>query len=672
VTAAAHPLLFLVCLFFQTRRNVMSSIKLRFYAALTMVLGFGVLAGGACTTAESDELSENDELNEDDGVKTAGLTPSPITQFTKVFIVGDSLSDTHRMGDGLIPYCPNSKRGYWNKRFSNGYLWIDYLMQDNPGLANKVSNYAVGGSGILKNYGSGIIGKTEKQAQDLVAQNPASTVSNSMVIIWAGANDIKEAAKTGSSSDFGHSIFNTLKTNTIEYLQNQGVDHFVLVGVPRIDLVPVAKSWSAGDKGWVAIAVNTLNTDLKNYAAQKGHVFVDVAAKIGTILNGSVTTVNLTDLSNPCWDGPNCVEQGDTAGRYTDQSCTGKMFFDRVHPTSGAHCGIAKWMEQAMSTQYIVSGGNDGLESCARRAQTEEAQWGQLPRNHSQPRPVVFKVQAQLNPSEFICQSQCYGAGEAQAEGTRGNITLPNNTTVGYCTCKAKETGWPLTFNSSGQIAGKACVQIKEPSDPDTWDDNYLCYKDAQGVTWSWAGSVAGMRCTQVNEGAEPASHTWNDNFLCVPNASPHQLSWSSAGPIAGKACVNFYEASDPDTWDDNYLCVDHGLQWSNAGPIAGKWCLQIKEPADPDTWNDNYLCANYDFGMKWSWAGPIAGMRCTQINEGSEPASHGWSDNYLCVPPASPLQFSWSMAGPIAGKTCVNFAEGADPHTWNDNYLCY
>ena len=74
---------------------------------------------------------------------------------------------------------------------------------------------------------------------------------------------------------------------------------------------------------------------------------------------------------------------------------------------------------------------------------------------------------------------------------------------------------------------------------------------------------------------------------------------------------------------------------------------------------------------MRWSFAGPITGMKCTQINEGAEPAEHSWTDNYLCVPDDSSLDFQWSSAGPLATKECIQWLEAADGHTWHDNYLC-
>jgi peptidoglycan hydrolase-like protein with peptidoglycan-binding domain len=113
----------------------------------------------------------------------------------------------------------------------------------------------------------------------------------------------------------------------------------------------------------------------------------------------------------------------------------------------------------------------------------------------------------------------------------------------------------PIAWSSAGPIGGRVCTQITEGSDPDTWNDNWLCSTQDYGIRWSSAGAIGGMRCTQITEGSEPASHTWNDNFLCVPTNSPLNFAWSSAGPIAGKTCVMWHEAADSHTWLDNFLC---------------------------------------------------------------------------------------------------------------------
>lgn len=104
-----------------------------------------------------------------------------------------------------------------------------------------------------------------------------------------------------------------------------------------------------------------------------------------------------------------------------------------------------------------------------------------------------------------------------------------------------------------------SCIQINEPADPHTWQDNFLCSNRDLGIRWSFRGPIPGMRCTQITEGAEPPQHTWHDNFLCLPPESPLELAWSARGPIPGLHCLRFLEPSDPHTWSDNFLC------WSRA-----------------------------------------------------------------------------------------------------------
>jgi len=63
---------------------------------------------------------------------------------------------------------------------------------------------------------------------------------------------------------------------------------------------------------------------------------------------------------------------------------------------------------------------------------------------------------------------------------------------------------------------------------------------------WSCSGPIDGMVCVQIIEPADP--HTWDDNYLAVPNDSLINFFWSSAGPIAGLNCVQWIEPADPDT----------------------------------------------------------------------------------------------------------------------------
>lgn len=239
-------------------------------------------------------------------------------------------------------------------------------------------------------------------------------------------------------------------------------------------------------------------------------------------------------------------------------------------------------------------------------------------------------------------------------------------------------TAGPLTFSCDGPQVGLACLNVNEPSDPHTWNDNYLCTAQPLGLRWSYAGPLEGMTCTNTPEAAESNPGAWADNYFCAPPQSPWRFIWSSAGPLAGKHCVHWNETADPDSWHDNYLCAEPvsafsnaGFTFSMAGPRDGE-CVNVDEPSDPDTWSDNFFCGPPGLGLRWSFAGPIAGLRCENVAESAEPLAAAWADNYLCVAETAPVQFHWSSAGPIAGLPCVRWFEHSETSaTWLDNWLC-
>lgn len=111
------------------------------------------------------------------------------------------------------------------------------------------------------------------------------------------------------------------------------------------------------------------------------------------------------------------------------------------------------------------------------------------------------------------------------------------------------------------------CTQINEPSDPDTWSDNYLCTSRPIGLQWSYAGKIDGMNCTSLNVPSEPGAQAWADNYLCLPSNSAYTLTWSTSGPVANKSCVQISEAADHDGWTNNYLCFDPAVTVVTGSP---------------------------------------------------------------------------------------------------------
>lgn len=82
--------------------------------------------------------------------------------------------------------------------------------------------------------------------------------------------------------------------------------------------------------------------------------------------------------------------------------------------------------------------------------------------------------------------------------------------------CSERALG--LRWSSSGAIAGMTCVNVKEPSES-MWSNNYLCTPENWGLTFSNDGVPSGKECVTFNEPSDPNS--WNNNALCWdPNAN--------------------------------------------------------------------------------------------------------------------------------------------------------
>ncbi|MEZ4398936.1 MAG: SGNH/GDSL hydrolase family protein [Kofleriaceae bacterium] len=369
----------------------------------------------------------------------AAALAKDLTSFAHIYVLGDSLSDQQNQRSSAVPRCPNQHLGYWNGRFTNGYNWVDYLTQDNPSAGAKIINKAVGGSKVLVNA----IARPSlmTQATTLIAALPSSTrraqLANSLVVIWGGANDVKETALSRSPGDavtFGNSIVTQLKA-VVTTLKNAGVQHVVFIGVPYIERVPVASGWTTAQRSWTHNTVYTVNTNLGDYARTNGYPFATVPAMINDWLDHNLTSVNMTDTTNACATMGAC--DFTVSGTYVEKLCTKKMFFDPLHPTSGAHCGVAKRIELTLATKYnTVYGYSASIESCARREQA--AAFSGAPA-----RRIRFDIQrATLTQSlaNAACPTLCTGAS-AHWNGNWTNLALANPVSqggthaVGVCGC---------------------------------------------------------------------------------------------------------------------------------------------------------------------------------------------------------------------------------------------
>jgi len=198
--------------------------------------------------------------------------------------------------------------------------------------------------------------------------------------------------------------------------------------------------------------------------------------------------------------------------------------------------------------------------------------------------------------------------------------------------CTPEDIG--LEWSTSGPIPDRFCTHLWEASDvAHGWSDNYLCAPDDLGLAWTPNDAIKGLPCLQISEWSDP--DTWDDNYLCWNTIARRNLDleWSTTGPLANKTCVALEEPSEPEEhgWGSARLCSseDLGLHLTTQYPATGEHCAFLYEPGDPHGWNDNSLCSPLNLGLDFSWTGPIEGMTCLALEVPSDP--DGWNDNYLC-----------------------------------------
>lgn len=319
---------------------------------------------------------------------------------------------------------------------------------------------------------------------------------------------------------------------------------------------------------------------------------------------------------------------------------------------------------------------------CKPAAKARQTSGGNFLGNTNQPQDSADAVTDDVTPDPGITDSDDSAiVDDNDGDQDQAPSTASNEIKVG---------DFHLIFSAKGKIEGKTCVQLLEPRDIHSWDDNYLCGAADYGLQWHHQGVNGGGVCTQVYNLQDP--YTWIDNYLCAPDDS-HGIRYVQGEKPAGYVCLTLNETADPNAWDKAFLCVPEDGQttslplalpvvqdlfWSSAQPSTTAHCILMYEPQEPEahTWQDNRICMREDYGITWHHditgsAASLSGA-CTQIVEAKDP--NGWANNYLC---ASNDRYClrWSSDGKerLQGMECVQIKEVAEPaaHSWDDNYLC-
>lgn len=276
---------------------------------------------------------------------TALVHSAQAQQYGNMIVFGDSLSDSGRLfaiSGGTQPASPP----YFNGRFSNGPVWVELLAPKLGFNFNAATNFAVGGA----ESGTGGPVGVSTQVNTLAAATPIS--ANSLVVLWAGANDIQNRAATTPSATLIAQTVGNIATN-LGTLSARGGTTFLVGNLPDLGRTPggvgsgAGASLSALTQAYNASLVTALNT-------------VETARNVRIVVLDSFGLFNDV-LANPSLYGianttiPCITPGGATGACATAAAAQGSLFFDPIHPTATAHSVLADFAAATLDQDANVA-----------------------------------------------------------------------------------------------------------------------------------------------------------------------------------------------------------------------------------------------------------------------------------------------------------------------------
>lgn len=271
--------------------------------------------------------------------------------FSHIPTLGDSLSDTgnfYRLSGGYPP------PPYFDGRFCNGPLWVEYLAAELGMKYNAADNFAVAGATtgtFNSNNGPG----TEypgllNQVASFIDGGGVTEPERALYVVGAGANDFFVGLQTGASpqSIIANGVNNTLAA--VQRLRGAGARFIMVMNVPDLGVTPMAlSSGNAELLTQLSAAYNHVLNVALDHLAQ---------AWIPTIRLDAFAVLDKMAMNPEAYGFANVSDQLRLAP--SGSSADDYLFWDHVHPTTKAHKILAEEaMTQLMNTFSPSNGRGD-------------------------------------------------------------------------------------------------------------------------------------------------------------------------------------------------------------------------------------------------------------------------------------------------------------------------
>jgi phospholipase/lecithinase/hemolysin len=279
-------------------------------------------------------------------VQTQALMPT----FSSLVIFGDSLSDPGNLF-GLTGFFPPFP--YSEGRFSNGDIWVNYLVEQTGLDPAQVYNGAFGGAttgrdngldpliGFLTGTESNLPGVLDEVDLYLSSLGEEPVNSDGLYVVWAGANDIFDLLNDPAAMpDFLANEVQNVATAIINLTQ-RGADTFLVPNLPDLGLTPQTQGQSTSDR---ATALSQSFNESLAYAL--------TALEQNPLFDINIVSVDLFTLTREVIARPeefgftNVTDPLIGQGGLTDP---GFFWWDPQHPTTAGHALLADVFQTALA-----------------------------------------------------------------------------------------------------------------------------------------------------------------------------------------------------------------------------------------------------------------------------------------------------------------------------------
>ena len=269
--------------------------------------------------------------------------------FNKIFVIGDSLSDTGNVFNLLAGATTKSpynelipSAAYESQRLSNGPVWVEYfasrLGMDVQASLTGGTGYAYGGArtGPLAGLNSSPIPTLVDQAQAIV-NLPGKLSANALYIVWGGGNDIRDAVATADATQAGVILNDSINNlgNVISSLAAEGATQFLVPNLPNFGQLPIARNLGPAAEDFFTQISTEFNQNLAlMLPSLEANLEIDI-----TELDVEQELENI--IANPGESGlenvtDHCIILGDDSCSNPDSY----LFWDGIHPTTVGHAII--------------------------------------------------------------------------------------------------------------------------------------------------------------------------------------------------------------------------------------------------------------------------------------------------------------------------------------------